>query len=77
METMEVHFDSEPDRTLPWRPEELDFLDIDSEQGMQDDEYSPEGYVWSEGSTGTCLSETCARGPEMEVIEEDVFQTPA
>jgi hypothetical protein len=72
------NFDSEPDRdTSPWRPEELDFLDIDSEQGMQDDEYSTaeEGYVWSEDPQERAYRRRALEALEMEVIEEDVFQT--
>jgi hypothetical protein len=72
------NFDSEPDRdTSPWRPEELDFLDIDSEQGMQDEEYSTaeEGYVWSEDPQERAYRRRALEALEMEVIEEDVFQT--
>jgi hypothetical protein len=74
------NFDGNPDRdTSPWRPEELDFLDIDTEQGMQDDEnqYSAaeEGYVWSEDPQERAYRRRALDGLGMEVVEEDVFQT--
>jgi hypothetical protein len=72
------NFEGGRDRdTSPWRPEELDFLDIENDRGMEDDDNrtAEDGYVWSEDPLERAYRKRALKAIGMEVIEEDVFQT--
>lgn len=62
--------------TTPWRPEELDFFDIDNDELMEyDTDEAQDGYVWSEDPQERTYRKRTLDAIGMQIVEEDFFHT--